>query len=1018
MKPAFALSLSSDGIALIHRAADGWRSVAETPFDNEDLPQALAAMREQALRLAPEGVTCKLVLPQDQIRYLTVDTGEADEAARLAAARKALEGATPYAVDELAFDICADGPRTHVAAVALETLDEAESFALEHQFAPVSFVAQPAAAQACGFKGEPFFGTARAIRGTEVTPDRDAVAVLGPAVFPAAKAAADAARDPQAEAAAAGAAPAPAAGRETPPQAAPAADPELDPATDLPAGLALEVEPELDLEPELNLEDALQQAADPKVAPPPPPAGGKAVTGAADDAAPQISASAAKAGAGADTRAQAASAAGPARQAASADANSGPRPAEPASPAPAPRAGGKSEDSSAVEDAAGGGTPPAKDTAKSPEPVGKPGAAATGAKPPAATQAVPTPAAAPVVPPAPPVKPAGAAAPALRGSEGKSSTSASPRSTGGKDAKPAKPVPAAAVPVPPPGAAKPLGAAAPAASAQGSTPAVKAPAAARAAAPVPPAPAPLEPTAPRKAPEKPARKIRAAGGKPRYLGVVLTAFLLLFMATVAVWALYGEDGFWAAPEALDSPGAAPSADDGDSAPQDSSSGTGLPQYGQQPQEAPAIAPQVSVLPDQPDPGVEEIIPQPPAAAAAPLDLADGADSEEAGAAAEAAVAAALDPGAGAEPSPEDEAAADGVDLPEEGTGSAFVDPASLAPGQQEAPLQPETAAEAAAADDAPLDPLAAAARYAATGVWPDAPELDAAPQAAALDSLYTASIDRTDLAADAVALPQPGSFERDLEPSAVASPAAPGSAFELDERGLVKASREGTLNPDGVTVYLGRPQKVPPPAPGRGDADAEALAEAVARDQLLSRLRPRTRPADLAERIERAQLGGLSREELARVRPRQRPPSLKPANEDQLPVTAQAVASSVVPRSRPANFANLVDRARRNSQNDASRTAAAAVPAAAAAPAPSIPTTASVARRATVNGAINLRKVNLIGVYGTASNRSALIRLPSGRYKKVQVGDRIDGGRIIAIGDGQLQYQKGGRNRTLTMPKG
>ena len=267
-----------------------------------------------------------------------------------------------------------------------------------------------------------------------------------------------------------------------------------------------------------------------------------------------------------------------------------------------------------------------------------------------------------------------------------------------------------------------------------------------------------------------------------------------------------------------------------------------------------------------------------------------------------------------------------------------------------------------------------------------------------------------------MALPQAESFAQDGQPAAITSPAAAGQAFELNDRGLVTASREGTLNPDGITVYLGRPGKVPPRAPERSDPAAEALAEEVARNQVLSRKRPKARPSDLEEQVERAQLGGLSRAELASLRPRQRPASLKPAEEEQMPATALAVAASVVPRGRPANFANLVDRARRNAQNQVQT--AAAVPAAAAAAAPRIPTTASVARRATVSNAINLRKLNLIGVYGTASNRRALVRLPSGRYKKVQVGDRIDGGRVIAIGENQLQYQKSGRNRTLKMPNG
>ena len=62
--------------------------------------------------------------------------------------------------------------------------------------------------------------------------------------------------------------------------------------------------------------------------------------------------------------------------------------------------------------------------------------------------------------------------------------------------------------------------------------------------------------------------------------------------------------------------------------------------------------------------------------------------------------------------------------------------------------------------------------------------------------------------------------------------------------------------------------------------------------------------------------------------------------------------------------------------------------------------------------------MNLIGVYGQPSDRRALVRLANGRYRKVKVGDRIDGGRVLAIGDDTLRYQKGGQNLTLNMPSG
>jgi translation initiation factor 6 (eIF-6) len=68
--------------------------------------------------------------------------------------------------------------------------------------------------------------------------------------------------------------------------------------------------------------------------------------------------------------------------------------------------------------------------------------------------------------------------------------------------------------------------------------------------------------------------------------------------------------------------------------------------------------------------------------------------------------------------------------------------------------------------------------------------------------------------------------------------------------------------------------------------------------------------------------------------------------------------------------------------------------------------------------ALNLSRINLIGVYGTQSNRYALIRQSNGRYKRVEVGDRIDGGVVQAITANEVRYQKGGRLIALQMPQG
>ncbi|MGB1389046.1 MAG: hypothetical protein ACPG61_09175, partial [Paracoccaceae bacterium] len=121
MKPAFALSLSFEGISLLHRCAGGWRNAGEAALDAPDLATALSGLRGAASRLEPGPLRSKLIIPNEQIRYLSIETGTADPQTRDQMVRAALEGATPYAVDELAYDISVEGPTTHIAAVAHET---------------------------------------------------------------------------------------------------------------------------------------------------------------------------------------------------------------------------------------------------------------------------------------------------------------------------------------------------------------------------------------------------------------------------------------------------------------------------------------------------------------------------------------------------------------------------------------------------------------------------------------------------------------------------------------------------------------------------------------------------------------------------------------------------------------------------------------------------------------------------------------------------------------------------------
>ncbi len=174
MKPNFALSLSFEGIRLLHRVGSNWSLVGEVALDAPDLAGQLAVLRKTGLALDPQGLRTKLLIPNDQIKYLALDTTRAGDDD----VRAALDGTTPYAVSDLSYDYVRGGGRTYIAAVARETLAEAEAFAAEHRFGPVGFAGVP---MPFTYVGEPFFGpTSMADRllGPGQVVERDDVAVL------------------------------------------------------------------------------------------------------------------------------------------------------------------------------------------------------------------------------------------------------------------------------------------------------------------------------------------------------------------------------------------------------------------------------------------------------------------------------------------------------------------------------------------------------------------------------------------------------------------------------------------------------------------------------------------------------------------------------------------------------------------------------------------------------------------------------------------------------------------------
>ncbi len=784
MKPGFTLSLSIEGIELLHDSAEGRESLGSVTPDAPDLIDALARLRARAQEISPEGIATRVLIPNSQVRYMALESGPLDDGERQQLALEALDGATPYAVEELVINTAARDGITHVAAVARETLEEARIFADEHGFNPQDYLAVP---ESDGYPGAVVFD----LNTTPAPADDTDMGRGDDEALPSGHESEDVAQFVSRRAHPHRFTPVDAPETDGP-RITLSADPD-EPVAQVPPITATDIEPD----PEPELETVSEPAVRPEPDPPITPV------------------------------------------------------AEPIAPAPSP-----------------------VDETKPDPPPADPIDEGTWDEPRAVDVATPAPV-------APPPRPKAVAAP------------------------------------------------------------------------------PLPVTPPEDETERMTlfgeRAEQRIGGKPRYLGIALTVLLLIFLVAVAAWAAISP----------------------------SSPLSGLFN----------AAPDESELAAEPDPPATEssgLTPDQIAAMPAPEIL---------------------------EPDRFEVAAS----LPE------TVEPD---PQQTDAPQL----------DNAQLE---------AAGIHAIAPATPSAPLGTD-DDIYVVSIDPTDLSQDAVALTAQPAENTDTAPDAVGNTAIPGLVVEFDDRGLVTPTADGALNPDGVTVYLGKPPVVPPLAPQRepgdeDDATEPPKTEEELRQEQLAGLRPRNRPQNLVELNERGRLGGRSVEELSGLRPKARPITEKQVVEekDETP-TAQAVAASRRPDARPRNFEALVRRASPSVSASASASAAAATVAkpsqssgrsgASSPPSggrdggnvatfaprtvkPSAPSPASVARRATLNNAINLKRVNLIGVYGTPSKRRALIRLPSGRYSKVKVGDRIDGGKVVAIGNSELRYQKGGRTLTLKMPR-
>lgn len=921
MKPNFALTLAAEGVSLLHRADKGWTRVGRVPFDDGDLSVALQALKGRAARL-PDDLVCKLIIPNDQIKYLSIQAdGDPENAVR-----KALEGATPYAVDDLEYDWTASDGVIQVAAVALETLAEAESFASEHGFDAVSFAAIPDSA---AFRGEPFFGVTR--RAATILPDgtmveRDDTAIR---LTSAAQVAAPTAPKPTP-------APTPV---DTPVASAATQAVASVPPAPKPAAPSKTNAPASPPPPEKPAPEKKADAPKPATAPEPvnPTASKDAATDKAKPEAPKAAPPKAPAQAAPSAKSPTPPPTSPPAQP-KAQAPAKPKPASPTPNAPPPVAAFSSIRASRSDDAARA-TPPLSGDARTDT-----APRATAAPP------LPSPASDDVTDPA-------------RLAELAASLHSDPTERLDRDL--AETARSAEAPV-----AKP------------DLSADKANATTARSAP------------PTRADEKQRMTVFGARqspvrGKPRFLGLILTAILLLFLVGVAAWAsIFLEDGlsrFFGRGDDIklaDVP-ATNEAEETASAPQDAGNGVApLP-------ETAALSdgstrPEVVALPDLPSPlapdealaryaatGIWQMAPTSPDIPVAGAPLSDIYEVS-------------LDPDLG------------------------LGDPATM---PRRIPDERDTRLET------PVDPPPAGTRFDFDdrGLVRATPGGAMTPQGVRVFAGSPPMAPPRTMAQSVTVTATPATAEPELAAgtSFTGDPALAGTRPRLRPTSIVAGSGAEPAEPAPETREDGQNTVT-------GTDDATQTADAGA-DPARAALRPRLRPAQVTARAATLQSAQAAANEplvdgdalnraLAEATAAGADPEEEADQDSFESATAQAVTASLTPLRRPGDFKSTVERTR-------ARVAAQPVPVTQRLQ-PSIPSSASVSQQATVRDAINLRKVNLIGVYGSSNSRRALVRLGNGRYQKVRIGDALDGGQVAAIGDSELRYIKSGKNVVLRIPQG
>ena len=267
--------------------------------------------------------------------------------------------------------------------------------------------------------------------------------------------------------------------------------------------------------------------------------------------------------------------------------------------------------------------------------------------------------------------------------------------------------------------------------------------------------------------------------------------------------------------------------------------------------------------------------------------------------------------------------------------------------------------------------------YKKNGIWQLSPLLEATKNIENKYHSFNPAIDKVPIFSDAPSISMDKSEYSEVPFRAPLSPTSPETKFALNAQGLVNPSIEGTLNSDGIMIYLGTT-----PVPARKRPFEQSLKQKEESKNDLKLNKPRLRPYSMVELQERIKLGQLPDLKSITQMPGKRTGLLEQKILDVIKDNVNKASVAVVSRARPNGVSSK-----------------------------------TVIKAAVDKNSIDLKQITLIGTSGRARKVKALIRFPNGTIETIRLGDYLDEGRVLSINSKELRYKKNGKTIALKIPK-